>query len=97
MPVKDDEFVPIPPGGFDIAGTFDGVTTAVGQGGTPRIRYEIIDPVNAPSAQSEPESSAVARVMTSAGWLEIQVSECHSEAECRQLLRAALAPYRRPG
>jgi hypothetical protein len=35
------EFVPIPPAGFDIAGSFDGVTTAVGQGGVPRIRHQL--------------------------------------------------------
>jgi hypothetical protein len=35
------EFVPVPPAGFDIAGSFDGVTTAVGQGGVPRIRYQL--------------------------------------------------------
>ncbi len=35
------EFVPVPPAGFDIAGTFDGVTTAFGQGGAPRIRYQV--------------------------------------------------------
>ena len=35
------EFVPVPPAGFDIAGSFDGVTTAVGQGGLPRIRYQL--------------------------------------------------------
>ena len=35
------DFTPIPPPGFDIAGTFNGVTTAVGQGGVPRIRYQI--------------------------------------------------------
>lgn len=35
------EFVPVPPAGFDIAGSFNGVTTAVGQGGVPRIRYQV--------------------------------------------------------
>jgi hypothetical protein len=34
------EFVPVPPPGFDIASSFNGVTTAVGQGGVPRIRYQ---------------------------------------------------------
>jgi hypothetical protein len=34
------EFVPVPPPGFDIAGSFNGVTTVVGQGGVPRIRYQ---------------------------------------------------------
>lgn len=36
------EFVPIVPAGFEIAGSFNGVTTAVGQGGAPRIRYQIV-------------------------------------------------------
>lgn len=36
-----EEFVPVPPPGFDVAGSFNGVTTAVGQGGTPRIRYQV--------------------------------------------------------
>ena len=35
------EFVPVPPAGFDIAGSFNGVTTAVGGGGVPRIRYQL--------------------------------------------------------
>lgn len=35
------EFVPVPPAGFEIAGSFNGVTTAVGQGGVPRIRYQL--------------------------------------------------------
>ena len=35
------EFVPIVPAGFDIAGSFNGVTTAVGPGGIPRIRYQL--------------------------------------------------------
>ena len=36
------EFVPVVPAGFDIAGSFNGVTTAVGVGGVPRIRYQIV-------------------------------------------------------
>ena len=39
MPAR--EFVPIVPAGFDIAGSFNGVTTAVGPGGVPRIRYQL--------------------------------------------------------
>ena len=35
------EFVPVPPAGFDIAGSFNGVTTAVGPAGVPRIRYQL--------------------------------------------------------
>ena len=35
------EFVPVPPAGFDIAGSFNGVTTAVGSGGLPRVRYQL--------------------------------------------------------
>jgi hypothetical protein len=35
------EFVPIPPAGFDVAGSFDGATTAVGAGGAPLIRYQV--------------------------------------------------------
>ena len=35
------EFVPRPPAGFEIAGTFNGVTTAVGPGEVPRIRYQL--------------------------------------------------------
>lgn len=35
------EFTPIVPAGFDIAGTFNSITTAVGQGGAPRIRYQV--------------------------------------------------------
>jgi hypothetical protein len=40
--MADKEFVPIVPAGFEIAGSFNGVTTAVGQGGVPRIRYQIV-------------------------------------------------------
>lgn len=35
------EFVPVVPAGFEIAGSFNGVTTAVGAGGVPRIRYQL--------------------------------------------------------
>jgi hypothetical protein len=35
------EFVPIVPAGYDIAGSFNGVTTAVGPAGVPRIRYQV--------------------------------------------------------
>ena len=40
MPPRD--FVPVIPAGFEVAGSFNGVTTAVGQGGVPRIRYQIV-------------------------------------------------------
>lgn len=36
------EFTPSIPAGFEIAGSFNGVTTAVAPGGVPRIRYQII-------------------------------------------------------
>jgi hypothetical protein len=39
--VPPAEFVPVVPAGFDIAGSFNGVTTAVGPGGVPRIRYQL--------------------------------------------------------
>ncbi|HSS62153.1 MAG TPA: hypothetical protein VLK30_11940 [Candidatus Limnocylindrales bacterium] len=39
MPAQ--EFVPVVPAGFEIAGSFNGVTTAVAPGGVPRIRYRI--------------------------------------------------------
>jgi hypothetical protein len=39
--VPAEEFVPVVPAGFDIAGSFDGVTTAVGPDGVPRIRYQL--------------------------------------------------------
>jgi hypothetical protein len=41
FPAMSPEFVPFPPAGFEMAGAFNGVTTAVGPGGAPRIRYQL--------------------------------------------------------
>lgn len=150
------EFVPVVPAGFDIAGSFNGVTTAVGVDGVPRIRYQLVgmnfrtkgiaafvmkqamtrgigDEVTLGSLHSklatalmlignEPETGIVERrddhslagvvlgryldrktatarygamglVKGKAGLLEIFVSECDSEAQSRELVNAALAPY----
>lgn len=154
MPRKD--FVPIVPAGFDIAGSFNGVTTAVGQGGVPRIRYQVVgmdyrtkgvggfvmkqvmtrgigDEVTLGSLHSklemalmlvglQPEAGIVERfenhplggvvigryldrdtkaprygamglVKSKPGLVEAFVSECDSEAQSRELINAALAPY----
>ena len=97
------EFVPIPPPGFDIAGTFNGVTTAVGQGGVPHIRYQL--------TKTEFRSGGVAgwlarRVLAAGvgdevalvklpdGLVEILVTESDSEQQARELAIAAMAPYR---
>lgn len=154
--VSPKEFVPIVPAGFDIAGSFNGVTTAVGAGGVPRIRYQIVgmdfrtkgvaafvmkqvmtrgigDEVTLGSLHSklemalmliglQPEAGMVERfedqqlaglvlgryldrktnaqrfgamglVKSKPGLVEIFVSECDSEAQSRELINAALAPY----
>lgn len=103
-----EEFVPVPPAGFDIAGTFGGVTTAVGQGGTPRIRYEVKAAPD-PFSTDQPAGQVVERyldggskatryggtalVKIGEGILEIRVTECDGKEECRRLLKAALSPY----
>ena len=150
------EFVPIVPAGFNIAGSFNGVTTAVGIDGVPRIRYQLVgmefrtkgiaafvmkqamtrgigDEVTLGSLHSklamalmlvgvQPETGIVERldshplagivlgryldrktntprygamglVKSKPGLLEIFVSECDSEPESRELIKAALAPY----
>lgn len=154
MPRK--EFVPVVPAGFNIAGSFNGVTTAVGPDGVPRIRYQLVgmdfrtkgigaflmkqamtrgigDEVTLGSLHSklamalmlvgvQPETGIVERlddhplagivlgryldgktnaprygamglVKSRPGLLEIFVSECDSEAQSRELINAALAPY----
>lgn len=154
MPAQ--EFVPIVPAGFDIAGSFNGVTTAVGPGGVPRIRYQlrsaefrsggiagfavrqvlkrgIGDEVALGSLHTklstalmlvgvQPETGIVERfdshplaglvlgryldrdsnaqrygamglVKSPHGLFEVLVTECDSEASCRDLVNAALTPY----
>jgi hypothetical protein len=154
--VPPREFVPIVPAGFDIAGSFNGVTTAVGPGGVPRIRYQlenvefrsggiagfavrqvlkrgIGDEVALGSLHTKlstalmlvglrPETGIVERfdshalaglvlgryldrdsnkqrygamglVKSPEGLVEILVTESDSEASCRELVNAAMAPY----
>jgi hypothetical protein len=69
------EFTPIVPAGFDIAGTFNGVTTAVGKGGVPRIRYQV---PNAPIGGKSLAGWAMRQVMKSGAGDEVALGSLHT-------------------
>jgi hypothetical protein len=69
------DFIPIVPAGFDIAGTFGGVTTAVGQGGVPRIRYQI---PRAPIQGKGVAAWAMRQVMKSGAGEEVALGSLHT-------------------
>lgn len=69
------EFVPVPPPGFDIAGSFNGVTTAVGQGGTPRIRYQV---AGIPFRGKGIGAWAMRQVMSSGAGDEVALGSLHT-------------------
>ena len=88
-----DDFVPVPPAGFDIAGSFGGLITAVGQGGTPLVTYRLKrGGAEQPAAVNRKRGRAA--VKTPQGLLEITVRDCADDDECHRVLRAALSPYR---
>ncbi|HKC20651.1 MAG TPA: hypothetical protein VKE27_13590 [Candidatus Dormibacteraeota bacterium] len=77
------EFVPIVPAGFEIAGSFNGVTTAVGQGGVPRIRYQIVGM----SLRTKGVAAFVVKqVMTRGIGDEVTLGSLHSKLEMALML-----------
>lgn len=77
------EFVPIVPAGFDIAGSFNGVTTAVGQGGVPRIRYQLS---GVPIKGKGLSAWAMRQVLKSGAGDEVALGSLHSKIQFALML-----------
>ena len=78
------DFVPTVPTGFDIAGTFNGVTTAVGPGGVPRIRYQVHQGVQFPTTGVI--GFAARQVMKRGVGDEVLIGSLHSRLEMALML-----------
>lgn len=78
------DFVPTVPAGFEIAGTFNGVTTAVGPGGVPRIRYQLHQGVQFPTTGVI--GFAARQVMKRGMGDEVLIGSLHSRLEMALML-----------